>query len=87
MTVYEALTVALIFILATGSVMAIYIGMMNWINAAHVVRCVACHHLTFSAINQPQASCAHCRHPALMHPLYTAQHPHQIRVVGDGLHY
>ncbi len=87
MTVYEILTVGLIFILAAATVTAIYVGMMNWINAAHVVRCMACHHLTFSGVNQPQPSCAHCRHPAIMHPIYSAHHPHQIRVVADQLRY
>ncbi|MBS1690750.1 MAG: hypothetical protein JST91_00765 [Actinobacteria bacterium] len=90
MTVYEVLTIALIFVLATATVMAIYVGMMNWINAAHVVRCAACRHLTLSSVKEPQASCPHCRHPVLMHPIYAVHHPqsiHQVRVVGDGLRY
>jgi hypothetical protein len=87
MTVYEVLTVALIVVLAMATIVAIYLGLMNWIGAAHVVRCAACHHLTVAQSNQPQGSCPHCRHPALMHPLYAAHHPHEIRVVGDRLRY
>lgn len=88
MTVYEALTVALIMVLAAGATLAIYVGMANWIGACYVVRCSECHHLTFASANQPQASCPHCRHPMLLHPLYAAQHPeHAVHVVGDRLHY
>lgn len=90
MTVYEALTVALIVLLATATTAAIYLGLMNWIGAAYVVRCAACHHLTVASANEAQASCPHCRHPALMHPLYSAHHPHgagAVRVVGDRLRY
>jgi hypothetical protein len=90
MAVYEALTVALIFVLATATIIAIYVGMMNWIGAVHVVRCAACHHLTVGAGNESAPSCPHCRHPVLMHPLYAAHHPRearQPRVVGDRLHY
>lgn len=67
MTVYEALTVALIMVLAAGTTVAIYVGMANWIGACYMVRCSECHHLTFASANQPQASCAHCRHPMLLH--------------------
>jgi DNA-directed RNA polymerase subunit RPC12/RpoP len=87
MTVYEVLTVALIVVLAMATVVAIYLGLMNWIGAAHVVHCASCHHLTVSQANHPQGSCPHCRHPVLMHPLYAAQHPHQVRVVDDRLRY
>ncbi len=66
--------------------MAIYVGMANWIGACYMVRCSECHHLTFASANQPQASCAHCRHPMLLHPLYATQHPgHAVRVVEDRL--
>jgi DNA-directed RNA polymerase subunit RPC12/RpoP len=90
MTLYEVLTVSLIIVLAIATMMAIYIGMMNWIGAAHVVRCASCHHLTFSSVKESPASCPHCRHPVLLHPLYAAHHPssvHQVRVVGDRLRY
>ncbi|MGE2716961.1 hypothetical protein ACQI4L_23125 [Mycolicibacterium litorale] len=90
MTVFEALTVALIVLLAAATVVAIYVGLMNWIGAAHVVRCSACHHLTVAAARQPQQSCPHCRHPVLTHPLYALHHPrssHEVRVVGDRLRY
>ncbi|TFV55513.1 hypothetical protein E4P42_22585 [Mycobacterium sp. PS03-16] len=90
MTVYEALTVALIMVLAAATIVAIYLGLMNWIGAAHVVRCSSCHHLTVGGTNQPQQSCPHCRHPVLTHPLYAAHHPrsvHEVRVVGDRLRY
>ncbi|MCV7066930.1 hypothetical protein [Mycolicibacterium houstonense] len=88
MTVYEALTVALIMVLAAGTTVAIYVGMANWIGACYMVRCSECHHLTFASANQPQASCAHCRHPMLLHPLYATQHPgHTVRVLNDRLRY
>lgn len=87
MAVYEALTVALIIVLATATIVAIYLGLMNWIGAAHVVRCAGCHHLTVASANQPQQSCPHCRHPVLTHPIYAAHHPHQVRVVRDHLRY
>lgn len=88
MAVYEALTVALIVVLAAATTVAIYVGLMNWIGACYVVRCSECHHLTFASVNRPQESCAHCRHPMLMHPLYAANHPdNAVRVVNDRLHY
>lgn len=88
MTVYEALTVAVIMTLAVGATAAVYIGLLNWFGTAYVVRCAACHHLTLSSANSPQGSCPHCRHPALLHPIYTAGHPDEpVRVVGDRLHY
>jgi DNA-directed RNA polymerase subunit RPC12/RpoP len=54
--------------------------------AFYVVRCAACHHLTFSSSNRSQESCPHCRHPVLMHPIYSLRHS-GVRVVNDGLHY
>ncbi|KUI38599.1 hypothetical protein [Mycobacterium sp. GA-2829] len=90
MAVYEALTIALIVVLAAATIAALYLGLMNWINAAHVVRCSTCHHLTVAAAREPQQSCPHCRHPLLTHPLYAVHHPRsarQVRVVGDRLHY
>jgi hypothetical protein len=88
MTIYEELTIALIIVLALATTAAIYIGLLNWINAVHVVRCAACHHMTFSAVNEAQPSCPHCRHPVLLHPIYAAHHPgrlSEVRVVGDRL--
>ncbi len=88
MTVYEVLTIALIVVLAMAATTAIYLGLLNWVGGVFVVRCAACHHLTFSSANQPQHSCPHCRHPVLMHPLYAAHHSgrlSQVRVVGDRL--
>ncbi len=90
MTVYEALTVALIGALAVAATAAIYLGLLNWAGALFVVRCAACHHLTFASANHPQPSCLHCRHPVLTHPLYVARHPgavSAVRVVGDHLRY
>ena len=86
MTVYEVLTVALIVVLALATIAAIYLGLMNWIGAVYVVRCAACHHQTFASANQPQPSCPHCRHPALMHPIYAKRHS-GARIVADRLHY
>jgi ribosomal protein S27E len=90
MTVYLALTIAVIVVLATAATLAIYLGLLNWIGAFYVVRCGTCHHLTFAGRNQAQQSCPHCRHPVLTHPLYSAHHPHdasEVRVVGDQLRY
>jgi hypothetical protein len=89
MTVYEALTVALIFILAAATTAAIYLGLLGWARQVFVVRCAACHHMTFAGANQPQHSCAHCRHPVLLHPLHAAIHPGQSGDVrfADGLKY
>jgi DNA-directed RNA polymerase subunit RPC12/RpoP len=90
MAVYEALTVALIILLAMATIAALYLGLMNWIGAAHVVRCSTCHHLTVAAARQPQQSCPHCRHPMLLHPLYAAHHPrtaHEVRVLEDRLRF
>ncbi|WP_193047643.1 hypothetical protein [Mycolicibacterium baixiangningiae] len=90
MAVYEALTVALIILLAVATIAALYLGLMNWIGAAHVVRCSTCHHLTVAAARQPQQSCPHCRHPMLLHPLYAAHHPrsaHEARVINDRLRF
>lgn len=88
MTVYEVLTVTVIVVLALAATVAIYVGLLNWLGVAYVVRCAACHHLTLSSANSAQSSCPHCRHQALLHPIYTAQHPsHEVRVVGDRLRY
>ncbi|MCV7229923.1 hypothetical protein [Mycolicibacterium komossense] len=90
MTVYEVLTVVVVVVLATAATAAIYLGLLNWAGGVFVVRCAACHHLTLSPENLPQPSCPHCRHPALTHPLYTANHigqPRAVRVVGDALKY
>jgi len=87
-TLYEVGTIALVAVLAMAATAAIYAGLLNWIGAFYVVRCAACHHLTFSSDNQAQGSCAHCRHPALLHPMYTARHRGSpVRVVGDRLRY
>ena len=88
MTVYQVLTVTVIVVLALAATAAIYLGLLNWFGAAYVVRCAACHHLTLSSAKDAQASCPHCRHPALLHPIYTAGHRGQpVRVVGDRLRY
>jgi hypothetical protein len=87
MTVEEVFTIGLVAVLATAATAAIYLGLLNWMGAFYVVRCEACHHLTFSSANEPQASCPHCRHPALMHPIYWLRHHSGVRVVNDRLHY
>ena len=90
MTVEEVFTIAIIAVLAIAATAAIYVGLLNWIGAFYVVRCAACHHLTFSSVNRSQESCPHCRHPVLTHPLYSLHHPRsrsEVRVVGDRLRY
>ena len=86
MTVEEVFTIGLIAVLATAATAAIYVGLLNWMGAFYVVRCAACHHLTFSSVDRPQESCAHCRHPVLMHPIYALQHS-GVRVVDDQMRY
>jgi len=86
MTLEEVFTIAVIAVLATAATAAIYLGLLNWIGAFFVVRCAACHHLTFSSSKQSPEACAHCRHPALLHPIYARRHV-GARVVNDGLHY
>lgn len=90
MAVYEVLTLAVIFVIGTAATLAIYLGLLNWIGGFFVVRCDECHHLTFSSANRSQRSCPHCRHPLLMHPIYSAHHsrgPNRVRVVDDRLRY
>ena len=86
MTLEEALTIGVIAVLAAAATAAIYLGLLNWMGAFYVVRCAACHHLTFSSSNQTQESCAHCRHPVLMHPIHALHHS-GARVIDDRLHY
>ncbi len=90
MSVYEVLTIVVIAVVGMAATAAIYVGLLNWAGAFFVVRCAACHHLTFSSANSAQPSCPHCRHPVIAHPLYALHHPRslsQVRVVGDRLHY
>lgn len=90
MSAYEVLTIVLIAVIATAATAAIYLGLLNWVGAFHVVRCAACHHLAFSTAKTAQSSCPHCRHPVLTHPIYAAHHPrshNEVRVVGDRLHF
>lgn len=87
MELYEFLTAAVIIALAVAATGLIYLGLLNWVGGFYVVRCDACHHLTSSSTNQGQPSCAHCRHPALMHPLYSFGHRGQVRVRPDPLRY
>jgi DNA-directed RNA polymerase subunit RPC12/RpoP len=90
MSVFEVLTIFLISVLATATTAAIYLGLLNWIGALFVVRCAACHHLTFSSAKNAETSCPHCRHPVLTHPIHALHHPRsvsKVRVVGDRLHY
>ncbi|HET6732639.1 hypothetical protein [Mycobacterium sp.] len=86
MTVEEVFTIGVIAVLAAAATAAIYVGLLNWMGAFYVVRCAACHHLTFSSANQAQESCAHCRHPVLMHPIYALQHS-GVPVVDDQMRY
>jgi hypothetical protein len=86
MTLEELFTIGVIAVVATTATAAIYLGLLNWMGAFYVVRCAACHHLTFSSANQARESCPHCRHPALMHPISSLRHS-GIRVVDDRLHY
>ncbi len=88
MTVYEILTIAVIVVLGSAATVAIYLGLLNWMGGFHVVHCKACHHLTTAAAREPQASCAHCRHPMLMHPIYAVGHRDaRVRVRADPLRY
>ena len=86
MTVEEVFTIGVIAVLAAAATAAIYVGLLNWMGAFYVVRCATCHHLTFSSVNRSQESCAHCRHPVLMHPIYALQHS-GVPVVDDHMRY
>jgi hypothetical protein len=85
MPVEEVFTITVIAVLATAATAAIYLGLLNWIGAFYVVRCAACHHLTFSSAEGPRESCPHCTHPALMHPIHSLRHAGVV--VNDRLHY
>ncbi|MGE2736779.1 hypothetical protein [Mycolicibacterium vaccae] len=90
MTVYSALTVALIAVLAAAATLAIFLGLANWFGGFYVVRCAQCRHLTFSTTNQPTISCTQCRHPVLTHPIHALHHPNErtdVRLVNDRLRY
>lgn len=90
MTVYEDLTIALIVVLGTAATAAIYLGLLNWIGGAFIVRCATCRHLTVSSDRGQPESCPHCRHPVLMHPVHAAHHRREfadVRVAGDVLKY
>jgi DNA-directed RNA polymerase subunit RPC12/RpoP len=90
MTVFEAGTILLVVTLAAAATAAIYVGLLNWLGGFYVVRCAACHHLTSSSVDQAPTSCPHCRHPVLLHPVYSARHHHnptRVRVVSDRLRY
>ncbi len=90
MSAYEVLTIVLIAVIGTAATAAIYLGLLNWIGAFFVVRCAKCHHLAFSTGKNAQASCPHCRHPVLTHPIYAMHHPRslgKVPVVDDRLHY
>ena len=78
----EIFTIGLIAVLATAATAAIYLGLLNWMGAFYIVRCAACHHLTFSSSDRSQESCPPCRHPALMHPIYSLRHS-GVRVRND----
>ena len=82
MVLEEIFTIGLIAVLATAATAAIYLGLLNWMGAFYIVRCAACHHLTFSSSDRSQESCPHCRHPALMHPIYSLRHA-GVRVRSD----
>ena len=81
----EIFTIVVIAVLATLATAAIYLGLLNWMGAFYVVRCAGCRHLTFSSSNQLQDSCAHCRHPMLLHPIHSLHHSGVV--VNDRLHY
>lgn len=90
MTVYSVLTIVLITVLATLTTLAIFLGLANWIGAFYIVRCSECRHLTFSSANRSQASCPHCRHPVLTHPIHAMHHRaarSDVRVARDRLRY
>lgn len=77
LTVYEALTVALIVVLAAATTAAIYLGLRGMAGDFYFVRCAACSHLTFASVARPPQSCPYCRHPALLHPLRVIHHASQ----------
>lgn len=77
---YEVLTVVLIAVLALAATAAIYIGLIGLVGGLYFVECSQCGHLTFSASNRPGHSCAHWRHPVLMHPVRAVLHTRHARI-------
>jgi hypothetical protein len=73
-TVYEDLTLAVIFLLAAAATAAIYLGLAGMLGRTRWVRCAACNHWTFSPANEPRC-CPYCRHPLLLHPVHAIFHP------------
>lgn len=81
MTIYEVLTVIVIAGLALATTIAIYVGLIGLVGGLYFVECSQCGHLTFSSTNRPQHSCAHCRHPVLMHPVHAMLHRRSVHEV------
>ncbi|MCV7192059.1 hypothetical protein [Mycolicibacterium brumae] len=88
MTGFEVLGIAAIVAVGAIAIVGIFLGLANWVGGFHMVHCRTCHHLTGSAQQGPVEDCVHCRHPALLHPLYAAMHrAAPIRIRRDPLHY
>lgn len=88
MTVYPMLSMFLVVLVGTLAAGAIFLGLLNWMGAFHVVHCTTCKHLTGAKENHPQDHCPHCRHPVLTHPVYAARHrDDKVRVLADPLRY
>ncbi|WP_206072425.1 hypothetical protein [Antrihabitans stalactiti] len=85
MTVYEALTIAVIVAIAAASTAAIYIGLAEMAGMRHSTRCSTCAHWTHTLTDTQPQSCPHCRHPALLHPVRTLSH-HRLPRSTDALH-
>ncbi len=88
MTAWTALTVFVIVVVGTFTTVAIWLGILGWLGAFHMVRCTNCRHLTMSTAKEPRESCPQCRHPLLTHPVYAVRHPGaRVRVRNDPLRY
>ena len=85
---FQVLSVAAIALIGVIATVALALGLLNWFGGFYVVHCSRCHHLTGSSSKDPQESCVHCRHPALLHPIYAALHrAAPVRVLPDPLRY
>lgn len=76
MVIVEIVAGVLVCMLAIGTVIAIYVGLLGILGAVRLVRCDRCGHLGMTSASQPLRSCSHCHHGQLLHPLYALHHAH-----------
>lgn len=65
----ELIAVGLLTAVGILTTAMLYLGLTGLLGGLYIVRCRGCDHWTFSLSDAPSPSCAHCRHPTLLHPL------------------